>query len=411
MAARGRPSGRSGPPAPPVGRAQVLRHRVRVQELDRPASSVRSVDLGVLDLGVQDTGPDGASWALVLRGADLPARGGAEADLALAWTLRGAPHLYRRTDLLAVADAARPFSEADAAKRILDAAKPLRAAGLTAGEALHAVATAMRRIVTEPMVKGEVSTLLTRAMPEPYLRWCGVCRTTHLYELPFRLAALPAGLELVPGTSPPVLRPVPGWPRSPVDALLDLPPTATAGTAGTATAARLDVLRGYLHPHGPARPEDVAAYLDAPLREVTVRWKALEESGDLLPVDVDGRRYGALAGDLPGLLAASDGPVGDQERVVRLLGPFDPFLQARDRVLLVPDATHRKALWPALGRPGAVLVDGEVVGTWRPRTTGGRLHLVTERWVPWDEHLEREVDVQAERLAAFRGAAYGGRTA
>ena len=68
----------------------------------------------------------------------------------------------------------------------------------------------MRSIVTAPMVKGEMSTRLTAVMDQPYRRYCGVCRATHLYEMPFRLAALRAGLELQAGTSPPVLQPVPG---------------------------------------------------------------------------------------------------------------------------------------------------------------------------------------------------------
>ena len=42
---------------------------------------------------------------------------------------------------------------------------------------------------------------------------------------------------------------------------------------------------------------------------------------------------------------------------MRLLGPFDPFLQARDREVVVPDPAHRKDLWRTLGRPGGVLVD------------------------------------------------------
>ena len=45
-------------------------------------------------------------------------------------------------------------------------------------------------IVTAPMAKGEVSTALTAVLDPPYLRWCRACQATHLYEQPFRLAAL-----------------------------------------------------------------------------------------------------------------------------------------------------------------------------------------------------------------------------
>jgi len=90
------------------------------QELDRGDGRH---DAAVLDLGVQDTGPDGAAWALAIRGAAVPVE-----DLALAWTLRGAPHFYRRQEIAAVATATAPWSDADAAKRIFDAARPLKAA-------------------------------------------------------------------------------------------------------------------------------------------------------------------------------------------------------------------------------------------------------------------------------------------
>ena len=72
-----------------VRREAVLRFRVQAQELD--ATTTRRHDAAVLDLGVQDTGPDGAGWALAVRGARPPAD-----DLVLAWSLRGAPHHYRR---------------------------------------------------------------------------------------------------------------------------------------------------------------------------------------------------------------------------------------------------------------------------------------------------------------------------
>jgi hypothetical protein len=51
----------------------------------------------------------------------------------------------------------------------------------------------------------------------------------------------------------------------------------------------------------------------------------------------------------------------------RLLPSGDAYflLQGADRELLVPDADRRRTLWTPRVWPGAVLVGGEVVGTWR----------------------------------------------
>ena len=200
------------------------------------------------------------------------------------WTIRGAPHVYRRADLPGVAAATAPFSDADAGKRIFDAAKPLKAAGIPNLAALDAVADAMRSIVTAPMVKGEMSTRLTAVLAEPYLRFCRPCDAIHIYEQPFRLAALRAGLELEPGTSPPVLRPVPGL--EPADEVPD----------------RLDVVRAYLRLLGPATPQHVAGYLDAPVKDVKAHWPA-----DAVEVAVDGEPRWLLADDVDRLDEAPAG--------------------------------------------------------------------------------------------------------
>ena len=71
-----------------------------------------------------------------------------------AWTLRGAPHVYRRAEIAAVAAAIAPWSEADAAKRIFDAARPLKAAGIPVLDALDVIAAEMRDIATKPIVEG-----------------------------------------------------------------------------------------------------------------------------------------------------------------------------------------------------------------------------------------------------------------
>jgi len=373
--------------AVPVDRATVLRHRVRVQQLDRAPGSVPDpTDAVVLDEGVQDTGPDGALWALAVRGVTVTAAD-RPATLAYAWTVRGAPHVYRRADLRDVERALRPWSDADAARRIFDAARPLRAAGIGPTQALADAARAMRDVVVRPTVKGEVSTAMTAAMPDAYLRACRPCGATHMYEQTFRLAALHAGLELEAGTSPPVLRRVPRWPSSQVGA-----------TEPAEPGARLDLVRTVLHLLGPSTPALVAAHLDSTVRDVAARWPS-----DVVDVAVDGQPCQVLADDLDALVGAtSPGP-----RTVRLLGPYDLFLQARDRDLLVPDPARRTTLWPVLGRPGAVLADGEVVGTWRPRTTGRRLALRLDPWVPWDTTLRAAVDEQHALLAAFRGLTPG----
>jgi hypothetical protein len=357
-----------------ITRAQVLGFRVRAQQLDR--GSGRLADTAVLDVGVQDSGPDGGLWALAVRGVDCPALSGDE--LATLWTVRGAPHLYRRDDLPWVAAAVEPFSDADAGKRIYDAAKPLKAAGIGNLAALDAVAAAMRSVVTRPTVKGDVSTRVSALMDAPYLRFCRACDATHLHEMPFRLAALRAGLELQAGTSPPVLAPIPGF------------------TPAAAAPERFDLVRAYLRLLGPATPKHVAGYLDAPVADVRARWPQ-----DAVEVSVDGQTRWVLAADA-GRLAA--GPAA----TTRLLGPFDLYLQARDRPLLVDDPAHAKALWPVIGRPGAVLSDGDIIGTWRPRTSGATLRLRVRLWGTASPSVRGAVAEQAERLAAHRGVRLSG---
>ncbi|SDY36968.1 Winged helix DNA-binding domain-containing protein [Modestobacter sp. DSM 44400] len=349
-------------------RADVLGFRVRAQQLDRTAGTL--ADTAVLDLGVQDTGADAARWALAVRGVDVAPD---EPGLATVWTVRGAPHVYRRADLPGMAAATAPFSDADAGRRIYDASKPLKAAGIPNLAALDAVAAAMRSIVPAPTVKGEMSRQLTAVLPEPYLRYCRPCDAVHVHEMPFRLAALRAGLELQPGTSPPVLQPIPGF------------------AVADAVPERLDVVRAYLRLFGPAIPKHVAGYLDAPVADVTAHWP-----DDVVEVTVAGERRWALAADADRMGA---GPAA----TTRLLGPFDPYLQLRDRPLLVVDPVRAKDLWRALGRPGAVLVDGEVAGTWRPRKAGKRLTVVVEPWRDLSGAREA-IGAQAQRLAAVRGA-------
>lgn len=360
-------------------RADVLAYRIHAQQLDRPTAKRGLTDAAIFDFGVQDTGRDGASWALANRGVPVASADELESrdDVALAWTLRGSPHYYRRAELYDAFVATSPMSEADAAKRAINTDKLLKPAGIPVQAGLAEIAAKMRTVVTRPMGKGEVSTRLTAALAEPYLRFCGPCGVRHAPEQAFRLAALYAGLELEPGTSPPVLRRIKGWPRR------------TPGPAPDALTApkRLQPIRNYLRFLGPATPGDLAGFLDTSVAEVKAHWPE-----DAVPVTVEGTKRWWFPGELPDVDLVA----------VRLLGGYDLMLQGRDRALLVPDKSRHKALWPVLGRPGAVLVGAEVVGMWRPKATGDRFTLRLELWENVSRRRRAELEMQAERLASHR---------
>ena len=362
-------------------RAQVLAYRIQAQQLDRQPSSRRGLtDAAIFDFGVQDSGRDGASWALANRGVPVPDTAALETsdEVALAWTLRGAPHFYRRSELFDAFVATSPWSEADAAKRVLAADKTLKAAGIPAYGGLAQIAAKMRTVVTRPMGKGEVSTKLTAVLDEPYLKYCVPCGVVHAPEQAFRLSALYAGLELEPGTSPPVLRRIRGWPRR------------TPGPAPDPLSApqHLQPIRNYLRFLGPARPADVAGFLETSVSEVKAHWPE-----DAVRVKVAGAERWWLGGNEP----------EPDPGLVRLRGGFDLLLQGRDRDLLVPDKSRHKALWPTLGRPGAVLVGTDIVGTWRPKAAGSRFTLRLELWDKVRARAREALEQQVERLAAHRG--------
>ena len=124
--------------------------------------------------------------------------------------------------------------------------------------------------------------------------------------------------------------------------------------------ARLELARRYLHIFGPTTAEAFAEWAGiGPQRGVAAfdqlrRW--------LTPVRTPIGDSWILTSDEPPLRSAMR-PAAS----ARLLPSGDTYflLQGRDRELLVPDPSRRRALWTPRVWPGGVLVDGEIVGTWR----------------------------------------------
>lgn len=376
-----------------ITREQALRYRWRAQQLDRAPGETTLAQVATLDLGVQGGAGESARLALVDRGVPVAdavaATTGPGDDLALVWSLRASPHYHRRRDLTDVATALSPYDAADAARRLAAPGASLRKAGVDVRRALAEVGGAQRELLEEPAVKGEVSGRLRGRLPTGYETDCRPCGVTHCFESLFRAAGLFAGIELEPGTSPPVLRRVPGWPAD-----------RAVGPAADpdAAPARLQPVRAYLHHLGPATPREVAAFLDSSVTAVKARWPR-----DAVEVELAGTTAWILRPDVEALEAAGrEGPAD-----VRLLAPFDLFTAARDRAVLAPTERHRE-LWPAIGRPGAIARDGRLLGTWRPTSAKDGLTLRLRPWDGLDPALRREIDRRAELLARARGQSFAG---
>jgi Winged helix DNA-binding domain len=124
--------------------------------------------------------------------------------------------------------------------------------------------------------------------------------------------------------------------------------------------ARLELARRYLHIYGPATPEAFARWAGIGPRHGVAAFEALRRP--LTPVRTPVGEAWILTRDEPSFRAAP-GPAAP----ARLLPSGDAYLlrQGADRELLVPDADRRRALWTPRAWPGGLLVDGEIVGTWR----------------------------------------------
>ncbi|WP_020662411.1 winged helix DNA-binding domain-containing protein [Amycolatopsis benzoatilytica] len=361
-----------------VPRKQALAYRIAEQGLLRTVAD--PYELPLLDLGLQDSMRDTALLSLAAR-MPGPVRPESLADdrrLALVWSHRGAPHFHRRTDLPDLITALVPVSDADALARMLWQQKDLRAAAVPATEILFTTARAIRKVVDKPMTKGAVSTEITKLIPPSYSRWCRGCNATHVHEQLMRLAALHGGTRLEAGQTPATLAPLEERGR-----ISTRPVPASVSR----------VLAQYLRFNGPATPGDAAGFVGTARTCLRDTWP---ESA-VTEVTVDGRSAFVPTDRLPALENPPD-PAG-----VRLLPPLDPYTQSRDKAVLVPDKGRAKEVWKILGSPGALLVDGEILGVWRTKAAGKRLAFTISEFDPLRRADREAAEDEAARAAAARG--------
>jgi hypothetical protein len=154
-------------------------------------------------------------------------------------------------------------------------------------------------------------------------------------------------------------------------------------------AARLELARRYLHIFGPATADSFAEWAG-------VKTPRARTAFDLLAGELTSVR--TLIGEACILTAdeSSFRDVPSPPAPARMLPSGDAYwlLWGADRGLLVPNAEQRSLLWTSRVWPGALLVDGEIVGTWR--RAGAQLTIAT--WRPLSTAEKAAVETEAHAL-------------
>jgi hypothetical protein len=160
--------------------------------------------------------------------------------------------------------------------------------------------------------------------------------------------------------------------------------------------ARKELARRYLHVFGPATPDSFAQWAGVRPPHAAATFHSIRRS--LTPVRTPTGEGWILTRDASTFDLDPEPPAP-----ARLLPSGDTYylLQDADRDLLLPDTKHQDALWTSRVWPGALLVGGDIVGTWRRRQ--GTLTIQAWRSLSRGERDAVEAEAAALPLPGVHG--------
>jgi hypothetical protein len=327
---------------PSITRENVLAFRQHATYLRRRLPPGRLVEAAFA--GLQDSAPRSAVLALHARVKDVSPSAWKDPRFVQVWGPRGAVYLIPRHDVAVFTLGRFPRN------RALGAA--VRAAAEKAQHAFRARQARSERALS------------TRAL--------GV----NFREL--RIASMTGAMRIE-------------WDGATTSWRIVEPPTEAA------EPARLELARRFLRSVGPSTPEEFAWWSGGwagsfrsstrgELSDAQQTFRSLEK--ELTEVELEGRKRWALRTDRSRLERAV--PV----ETVRLLPAGDPYLASADRALLVPQPRFRAELWPKSVWPGALMVNCELVGTWRRQV--GR--VTVRAWRQLEPEVKEAVEVEVSGM-------------
>ncbi|GCE51003.1 winged helix DNA-binding protein [Thermosporothrix hazakensis] len=357
-------------------RTQALAFRLSSQNLlqRKPVDSL--LDVAAV-CGIRNTPPGSALLAFHAR-LEAFSPDALQHGLLEVYSVRSSPFIVPAQDMLIFTLGALPADDASLLTQLVSLAPALQEARIPATAALEmATQAAIEALGTETLSKAALSQAITRRIPETLSPWCRPCNAFHVNETLFRLAGVNGAYVIAPRAG-----------RS--MAFQHLEPD----TERDRVAARQELLRRYLRAFGPSTSSEFARWVGISVADAEASFQRLAEQ--LIEVALDGRRTWLHADDR----AAFEHPT--QPEGVRLLPAYDIYLDQPDRSTLVPELAHQKRIWKALGNPGVVLADGEIVATWRGQKKGKRLLVTVEPLWVLSLETQAEIEAEASQLAPYR---------
>jgi hypothetical protein len=299
------------------------------------------------------------------------------------WSRRGTPHVILTRDMAVFTTGLLPDDD-DSVRHVLEPfTATLDEKGISALEAFERVGReAYAALGGKEMSRGEFSAALSERLPKDLTPWCDGCGAYHVNENAFRYTGLRGDFCLISALDEKVrFMRLDKW-------LGRKKPRVAKRTA------RAEAVRRYLAAYGPSTSDEFADWVGTTPRWSERAWRLVDD--DVVEVDVEGRRGWVLEADLPRLRAAAT------IEGVRLLPAHDPYIAHPDRTQLVPIREHQKELWRPQVNPGAVLVNGAVVGAWRMQKKGRVLAVPVRLFKSVGKRTKDAVEAEAQIVASLR---------
>lgn len=382
-----------------VSEDDVIAFRLHAQNLTERLGEDGLIDAAG-SCGIQNSPPGSALLALHARVRNVSQERVDDAiaedkSLLQSWCMRGAPYFFPTTDAPIFTAGVLPTTEVAMRQFILGVGPSVDRLGLSLTEAVELTRAEAREVLTgRHLAIDELGAELAERIVDNLSKkqskvWesegphaAGQPLGEAVVHFCIRILALEGVVCFAPreGNKAPFVL---------VDEWLDGPIPGT-----DPEVSRAELLRHYLHCYGPSTRGDFAAWLGVRAGDAHPWWSLVE--GEMTQVDF-GRKTWLLTEDVDALRSPPT------PRGVRLLPPRDPYTQLRDRETIVDKKYHRD-VWKSVGDPGTVLVDGKIVGIWRPRKSGRSLSITIKTLKPLSGQVKKPVAAEAEQIATLRGA-------